>query len=135
MAHEPGIKAWAETGGWPEGSTVQRSRIVLSRAIRAFGLGEAATMMEDEDKGLAIKVLMMIVGALFIVMTSIGGFTAAHIISQADDTQARLTGIQAQLAAEDVVRKDFELRLVRIENLLDDARRKLFEDEQRSGRR
>lgn len=108
---------------------------MLSRAIRAFGLGEAATMMEDEDKGLAIKVLMMIVGALFIVMTSIGGFTAAHIISQADDTQARLTGIQAQLAAEDVVRKDFELRLVRIENLLDDARRKLFEDEQRSGRR
>ncbi len=109
---------------------------MVAEAMRAFGLRKTAVSMEnDDDKGLAIKILLLIVGALFVVMTGIGGFTAAHIVAQSDDLNTRLTSIQAQLAAEDVVRKDFDLRLVRIENLLDDARRKLFEDEQAQRRK
>lgn len=71
---------------------------------------------------LAIKILLMIVGALFIVMTSIGGFTASHLISDVDEMNTRLTTVQSELSATEVQRADQAARLSRIEAIMDDIR-------------
>lgn len=97
---------------------------LLSDSLQALGFRKLSMDVgENEDRALAVKILLLIVGALFVVMTGIGGFTAAHLVAQIDDLSARLTQIQSSAAANDVTMKDQELRLGRIEHLLDDARR------------
>ena len=80
------------------------------------------TINAEPGTGLAIKIMMMIIGALFVVMTSIGGFTASHLISDVDEMNSRLTNVQTQLAASEVARADQSARLSRIEGLLDDVK-------------
>jgi len=85
-------------------------------------LVEGKRMESLEQEHLAIKLLLMIVSALFVVMTTIGGFTAAHLINQSDELSVRMTVVQTQLATQEVERQDAERRLRRIEGLLDDAK-------------
>lgn len=99
---------------------------MLSQVAKSFGFRETAKkMIEQTDESLALKILLMLVGALFVAMTGIGGFTAAHLIGQADDLNTRITLVQTQIAASDVARQDIDLRLKRIEMLLDETREKL----------
>lgn len=88
-------------------------------------LSEALTRImpiEETGDGLAVKILIMIIGALFTVMTAIGGFTAAHLINQSDELSVRITLVQTQLAANEVARQNLDARLSRIETLLYEAR-------------
>ena len=80
---------------------------------------------ENANEAIALRLLLMLVGALFVIMTGIGGFTAAHLVSQTDDLNTRITNLQAQVAASEVSRQDTSLRLTRIEGLLDEARQAL----------
>lgn len=75
--------------------------------------------MLEEGKDVVLKLIFAILGAMFVIMTSIGGFTATHLLNQSDDIVKRLGNIESSMAAQDVYRSDTERRLEIIESRID----------------
>ena len=65
------------------------------------------------------NLIFWILAALFAVMTSIGGATAGHMVSQNDEILKRVSNIEANQAAENVYQKDLERRIDSLEHKLD----------------
>lgn len=79
---------------------------------------------EDHLNGNGVlKLIFAILAALFAVMTSIGGFTASHLIGQVDNISSGLTDLKVkvdtQSTANEIYRLSMENRLQRIEKKLD----------------
>ena len=75
--------------------------------------------MPEEGKDVVLKLIFAILGAMFVIMTSIGGFTATHLLNQSDDIVKRLGNIESSMAAQDVYRADTERRLEMMESRMD----------------
>ncbi len=68
------------------------------------------------------KLIFALLGAVFVVMTGIGGATASHMVAQNDEIITRLSKIEATIAVEDVYNKDLERRIDSIEHQIDRTR-------------
>jgi hypothetical protein len=62
--------------------------------------------------------IFWLLGALFVVMTGIGGATASHMVQQNDEILRRVSNIEASQAADEAERKDQERRIESIERKL-----------------
>lgn len=81
-------------------------------------------MLEEKDQDQTlIKLIFWLLAAMFVVLTSIGGATASHVVGQGDEANARLSRIEANQAGEEVYRADIERRLEAIEKRLSESRR------------
>lgn len=69
------------------------------------------------------KLVMWWLGALFIAMTGIGGFTASHLVAQVDTLSITVNVLQQKIdtmsATSDIYRMSMENRLTRIEHRLE----------------
>lgn len=70
------------------------------------------------------QLIFWFLGALFVVMTSIGGFAAQHLVTEVDSLASRLSIIEQNNAQITESRDDMKRRLERIENKLDAISRK-----------
>lgn len=65
------------------------------------------------------KLIFWLLGALFLVMTAIGGSAAQRLVSQVDTLDSKVNVLQVQLATMSAMRESSEQRLIRIESKLD----------------
>lgn len=72
-------------------------------------------MLNDDGMGITLKLMFWVLGALFIVMTTIGGSTASRLLDQNDQMIKRLTSIESAIAVEDVYNKDLDRRINNLE--------------------
>jgi hypothetical protein len=61
------------------------------------------------------KLTIWLLTFLGVIMTSVGGFTAAHIVSQNDVMLDRISKMESTFAAQDVFIKDMERRIEELE--------------------
>ena len=82
-----------------------------------------AEFEQPRHMDLSSKMIFWLLSFLSVIMTSIGGFTAAHVITQYDEILSRLSKMEAAAAAHDVFDKDIERRLDNLEQQLYYARK------------
>jgi hypothetical protein len=70
------------------------------------------------------KLIFWLLTFVAVVMTSIGGAAASHMVSQMDTLSLRLTAVEVRLAAQDDAKIETSRRLIRIEDKLDFIRDK-----------
>lgn len=77
---------------------------------------------ENANEG-TLKLIFWLLAAMFAVMTSIGGFSAMHLITEVDDIHAELNNVKVQVESDAVGEKFFRddviLRIERIEKKVD----------------
>lgn len=78
----------------------------------------AATGIETNGDKLVLKLILMVVSALFLVMTAIGGFTATHLIGQVDEIQKNTANLTTSMEVEKETQKQRDIRLSNIETFM-----------------
>lgn len=68
------------------------------------------------------RIVLAVLGTMFAVMTSIGGFTASRLTTQLDDVTKGVDHLSESVASQSEIGHNNEKRLDRIERLLDDRK-------------
>ncbi len=70
------------------------------------------------------KLIFWLLSFVAVIMTSIGGAAASHIVSQMDALSVRMTALEVRSAAQDDTKAETQRRLIRIEDKVDFIRDK-----------
>ena len=70
------------------------------------------------------RLIFWLLSFVAVVMMSIGGAAANHLVSQMDSLSIRMTNLEVRSAAQDDVKAETARRLIRIEDKLDFIRDK-----------
>jgi len=71
-----------------------------------------------DNSQLFLRLIFLVISALFLVMTGIGGFTAKHLIDQVDGISASLSDIKTDIAVEKATQTQRDARISNIETFI-----------------
>lgn len=73
---------------------------------------------QPDSNQVFIKLIFLVLSALFLVMTSIGGFTASHVISQVDGIAESMNQVKTDIAVGKAQEQQRDARIANIENFI-----------------
>jgi len=76
------------------------------------------SQQSEEGNKLILKLIFALIGAMFVVMTSISGFTAAHLMDKVDTLVQSNADLKTDLAVEHEAQRQRDIRLQNIETFI-----------------